>query len=213
MTYTLKDKIFGFFGKYSYVRDTYKQGGDFGDDFEPGDFDTIAKGIWQRYNECLGEDYDTYIRSLVDDFHDNLLVPRLMLAKMIPQLESMVGNPVLVLDTEAMRRKILAFTQRIYDIRSTKLSYEVLMRLLGFDTVTITEFTITSGFDSDITLDDPDRVFDQGTKPCSFYSIALTGSITVDTPILEALRRIIDFLEPIWADLRQVTYNGNPISV
>lgn len=199
MTYTLKERVFGFFGVAAKVNDTYP--------------DVNGKGIWERYNEAMGEGYDDELSDLIDLFQENTLIPRSMLSKLIPTYEKMVGDPVRVLDTIQMRRRVLKFIHSIYNIKGTALSYEVMLKMLGFDTVVVNEYTIVGGFDSDVTLDDPDRRFDESAnKVCSYYSIELTGVIAMDPPVFDAIFRIIDFLEPINAHLRKVIYNGDDIT-
>lgn len=213
MSFTLADKIFSYFGVNAKVTDTYQR---IVSTFPPTFSHTFTggrKGIWERFNISLGKGYDQELQQLVDDFQDNTIVPQLMLSKLIPHMESMLGNPVVISDQVAMRRKIIQFAQQLYDVKSTRLSYQMLFNLLGFDSsVTIEELTITSGFDSSITLDDPIRTFDMGSKPCSDYNIYLTGTITLTAEIRQAIRRIIEFLEPINAHLRTVFYNGVAIS-
>lgn len=197
MDFKLKTRLFEYFGRDAKVRDTFK--------------DVNGKGISERYHEALGEGYDDDVSDLLDNFIDRTIVPKEMVSQLIPLMEWMLGSPVVVTDAVAMRRRIIQFAQQIYNIKSTALSYEILLRMLGFDTVTIQEFVITSGFDSDVTLDDEARVFDGADSNCSEYSVLLTGSITVTDAVNEAVFRIIEFLEPVNADLREVLYNGAPI--
>lgn len=197
MAYTLKDKIFSYFGVNAKVKDTFKDGS--------------GKGINERYQECIGEGYDDELQSLVDNLIDNTVVPQTMLSKLIPHMESMLGNPVVVSDAVATRRKVLQFAQKIYDYKSTIVSYKILFRLLGLDYngVEIIIHDSASGFDSPDTLDDPSRTFD-GSKCCSEYSVILTGPPLTDE-IEAAIFRIIAYLEPVNATLRTVFYNGDDI--
>jgi predicted transcriptional regulator with HTH domain len=199
MDFKLKTRLFEYFGVHAKREDSYK--------------DSNGKGINERYQESVGEDYDDNLSDLMDNLFDRTLQPKTMLSKLIPHMEDMLGNPVIVLNDVPMRRKILQFVHHIYNIRSTHKSYEVLFRMLGFDTVTVQEFVITVGFDSDVTFDDPVRTFDGTEKFCSEYSVHLTGTIGLDAVKVLAINRIIKFLEPINAHLREVTYNGDPISI
>jgi hypothetical protein len=195
MAYTLKDKIFSFFGVNAKVKDTFKDG--------------AGKGITERYQECIGEGYDDELKDLVDNLIDNTLVPQTMLSKLIPHMESMMGNPVVVSDAVATRRKVIQFAQKIYDYKSTIVSYQILFRLLGLDYggVSIVIHTPASGFDSPDTLDAPSRTFD-GAKCCVEYSVFLTGSPPLTPELEAAIFRIIEFLEPVNASLRTAYYNG-----
>lgn len=221
MAFSLKSVIFSYFGVNAKVMDTYKTGGLSTDDGEILMLDDgveilsddSGKGINERYQESLGAGYDDELSDLIDNFIERNLVPQEMLSRLIPHMETMLGGIVVVSDTVAMRRKIIQFAQQIYNIKSTALSYEVLFKLLGFETVVIEEFGAISGFDSDLTFDDEGRTFDGSDRNCSDYSVHLTGSISITQDILDAISRIIAFLEPINADLRMVTYNGEEISI
>lgn len=199
MAYTLKDKIFSFFGVDAKVRDTYK--------------DINGKGISERYQECIGEQYDDDLSDKVDNFIDRTMVPAEILAVLIPHMEDQLGNPVIISNAVARRRKIIQFAHQIYNIKSTALSYEVLLRMLGFATVVVNTYPSTSGFDSDLTFDDINRTFDRASKACTDYDIELTGVISITQDVYDAVYRIIEFLEPIDGDLKQVTYNGTAIIV
>lgn len=197
MDFKLKTRFFEYFGKDAKVRDTFK--------------DVNGKGISERYHEALGEGYDDDVSDLMDNFIDRTMVPKQMASQLIPLMEWMLGSPVVVTDAVAMRRRIIQFSQQIYNIKSTALSYEILLRMLGFATVTIQEFVITSGFDSDFTFDEESRVFDGSDKNCTEYTVSLTGVIIITDAVNAAVFRIIEFLEPVNADLREVLYNGAPI--
>lgn len=199
MDFKLTPRLFGYFGKNAKVQDSYK--------------DINGQGIFERYNLCVAGDYDDEMSDDVDNFVDRTIVPDQVKTILIPYLESLLGNPVVVLNDVLYRRKILRFAQKIYDIKSTPLSYTILLRMLEFDTITIQEFTVTSGFDSSLTFDDPVRLFDTVEKNCSDYSVLLTGTIPISQETFDAVNRIIDFLEPINADLRDILYNGLPLAV
>lgn len=193
----LKHYIFPLFGVNAKVKDTYK--------------DAYGKGINERYQEAIGETYDDELQDLIDLFLDRTIIAETMLSRMIPYMEYNLGNPVVVLDSVSMRRKILKFAQHIYNIKSTQKSYEVLLKLLGFNTVIVEEFADNEGFDSDLTLDDDFRTFDGSNKACNFYSVHLTGGVAITQTVYDAIIRIIEYLEPINADLREITYNGSSL--
>lgn len=199
MIFKLRDKIFGLFGAPAKAYDTYK--------------DVQNKGIWERYNESLGALYDDELSDLIDNFADNTIVPGKMLSELIGHMEDSLGSPIIVRNVVATRRKIIRFAEYIYKVRSTKTGYTMLLRMLGFATVNIIEYTHISGFDSDLTLDDENRRFDGGRRTCKEYTLELTGSIGITQDIYNAVLRIIEFEEPIYAELRAVTYNGDELVV
>jgi len=199
MAYLLKEKIFPFFGVDAKRRDTFK--------------DINGKGISERYQEALGDGYDDEVSDLVDNLLDNILVPKTMKATHIHLMEWMLGGIVRVNGTTAMRRKIIGFAHTIYNIKGTAKSYEVLLRLLGFATVTIEELVEVGTFDSDTTFDDEFRTFDSDPGcGCAKYNVLLTGGVSVSDEMIIAIYRIINFLEPINATLGHVYYNGSEIS-
>jgi len=199
MVYTLKDRIFGFFGLDDKVRDTFKDG--------------QGKGINERFNEALGEDYDENLGPLVDNLMDNTIVPQTMLVKFLPVMESMLGDLPVMIDDENIRRKTIEFFTKLYSVKGTALSYVMLFTWMGFDTVVVTEFSNNTSFDSSFTLDDSFRTFDATSSGCSQYSIILTGSLTLDSAIIAGMALIIEFLEPIYVKLKEIIYNGSPIQL
>lgn len=218
MAYTLKDKIFSFFGVNAKVKDTYKgsvlmtDGGivltlDDGSEL----LADTDKGINQRYNEVLGEDYDESVGPLVDNFHDNLFVPKTCQSKFIEFLEYNVGKPVIVVSTDSFRRKMLELNNSITMIKGTLLSHQVLFGMLGVTVVTITVLENTSGFDSDVTLDDAGREFDGSATCCRHYTIALTGGAVQDATLNASILRIARYLQPIDSEIDSITYNSNAV--
>lgn len=196
-TYTLKDKIFDFFGVDDKIRDINKDGN--------------GKGSFERYNEAIGEDYDEELGTLIDNLMSNTLVPQTLLIKFLPLMEKMLGGLPLIVGTENIRRKTIEFFTKLYLVKGTALSYQMLFLSLGFDTVNILEFTGDTSFDSDFTFDDSARRFDQSASGCALYTIELTGSITVDDEVIAVMLKIIEFLEPIYVELKEIKYNGIPV--
>jgi len=201
--FKIQNKIFEYFGVGAKRNDTFK--------------DLNGKGIWERYNESLAIYYDEDISILVDLIFQNVLIPDSMYASIIPTMERSLGEPVIILEdgtilSEKYRRKVLKFVHTIYNIKGTEASYRLLLSMLGFETVDIEEFVEISGFDSDVTFDDEVRTFDLGNNcGCRGYSVIATGSMTLTGEIIQGINRIIKFLEPINARLRDFIYNGSPI--
>lgn len=193
MGYTLTDKIFGFFGVDAKVQDTYKDGSN--------------KGIWERYNESLGQDYDENLMPLVDNFVDNLINPDLLLTKFLPLMEQNIGNPVFVSSSETIRRKLIKFNNALMDIKSTALSYQVFLGLLGFKNVVITIVDTDSGFDSPETHDASMRRFDRSKLTCRHYTVEMdSGSVPSDAT-KAIVDNIIEYLNPIDGEIDEVIYH------
>ena len=192
--FKLKDFIFSLFTPWDKRIDVNK--------------DSEGKGTMERYNEILGMQADEDIIPFIDNMIDNTLVPDTMLDKFIPYLESMVGLDPLI-DDLTIRRQVLKNILRIYKVKGTKKSYEIVFKLLGFDSIEIIEQDISFGFDSPLTLDDVNRVFDDGScYTCGFYTINLTGTAAFTEDLSKAIRNAIKLVEPINARLLEITYNG-----
>lgn len=197
MAYKLKDRIFGYFGNYDKQTDTYK--------------DVNKKGINQRYHESLGEDFDVYVLPFLDKLLDNTINPRTTQDKFVAYLEAMIGNIVIVKNTAQHRKKIIELSNRIYEIKGTLKSYRVMLMMLGFTGVVIEEIYKTYGFDSAVTLDDPERFFDMGCLPCSEYNLRLSGGVVINDELRKTIYRIDEFLAPINAIRKDIFINGTSI--
>lgn len=198
MGFNLKDTIFGYFTRYEKDSDPYK--------------DSMGKGTLERFNEMLAEDLDLRLLPLIKGILDNTIVPDTMLDKFIPYLESMLGLEPLV-DDLVTRRKILKNIVSIYKVKGTLRSYQILFRLLGFDTVEIKELSFLQGFDSSLTFDDDSRRFDDSNcQPCTYYNLHLTGNFPNIENLYGLIIKAVALIEPINAKLRNVIYNQNVIT-
>lgn len=117
MAFSLKNTIFSLFGYNDKVVDSYKN--------------VSGKGIYERYLEALGEEYDTYTLTAIDNLLENTIIPNKMLLKFLPYQEDNLGIPYFTSD-EFIRRKILKYIFKVNQCKGTKVSYEMLFRLFGF---------------------------------------------------------------------------------
>lgn len=197
--FKLKDKIFSLFTQWDKRVDINKDSND--------------KGTVERYNEILGDQLDVDIIPFINDMIDNTLVPSKVLNKFIPYLESMVGlNPIT--DDIIIRRELLKNIINIYKVKGTNRSYEILFKVLGFDTVDIVEADISFGLDSPLTFDDDTRVFDLSEcYRCGFYSLNLTGSAPLTAELKKIIAIAVKLVEPINAQLLEITYNGDAVDI
>lgn len=193
MAFLLKEKIFGYFGPDIKIRDSYK--------------DANGKGILERYNEVMGLEYDTYYGIYLDNLIDDTMVPQTVLEKFIPYLEQVFGGLQFSGTTIATRRRILKFALRLYETKGTKKSYDLIYRLLGFDSVTLIEHEADYTFDSPTTLDDFFRRFDSKCPNCSQYTIKVYGTIDLTSDLHKMIFRAAQLCQPINADIRYVFYN------
>ncbi len=194
----LENTIINFYANYIKRTDTYK--------------DVDNKGVFERFNEVIGNDIDNKITPFIYNLHDNLLIPDLVMSKMIPILEYSLGISVDLGDT--YKRTILQYITKFYKVKGTTLGYSTMFEMLGFtNTEIILEDTLCIGdtFDTN-NFDDPCS-FDIGTgtigcSTCYPYRIILTGILTVTPEIESMVASIIEFNEPINAQLTGVTYSG-----
>lgn len=193
MAFLLQTKIFGYFGRDIKIRDEPKN--------------AQGKGVLERYNEVMGLEYDVYYSEFLDNLIDNTMVPQEVLEKFIPYLEEMLGGLQFTGTTIAIRRKILKFAIRLYEIKGTKKSYDLIYRLLGFNSVTITEHQAEFTFDSPTTFDDLFRKFDSKCPPCSDYTINVYGDADLTNELHKMIFRAAELCEPINAHIRAVFYN------
>lgn len=98
-------------------------------------------------------------------------------------------------------------------IKGTLPSYKLLFRLLGYDDAEIEDLTFLQGFDSPVTFDDAQRVFDETKcQPCSYYNLILSGDFDMTAEIYAMIKDAVRVVEPINAKLFSVVYNQDEIS-
>lgn len=192
--FSLKEKIFDLFGVEARRNDSYK--------------DENGKGLWQRYNEALAEDFDEQLYSYIDKLLDYTLIPETVRPNMLAYLEDMFGEPVVIDDTIESRQRLLRFVVRLYQLKGTARSYEILVKLMGLDSVTITEIEGGGGFDSAVNFDDPERRFDSEAFSTGKYSLHITGTLELDQELKDKIKSVVRFCEPINASLAEIFYNA-----
>jgi len=196
--FQLKPIIFSFFGIRDAVEDLFK--------------DTNNKGLHQRFNELLAEDMDDNELDLINNLTENTQNPLTVFEKFLGYRELTFGVPAFD-GNEAIRRKVLCFISEVNRRKGTKTGYSILLTILGYTDIVITEFLPISGFDSPVTFDDPNRHFDQRCQNCTKYSIAFdgVGALTVDQ--FGSILKVIEYNEPINAILESIIYNGAPVDI
>lgn len=191
----IKDKIFSYYGSQEKLNDTYKN--------------VDGKGIFERYNESLGQDFDDNLSGLIENLLDNTIVPSTTADRFVVYLEQTLGISLGIFSSLEKRRKFISLFNRVCDIKGTVTAYKVMLLWLGFDQVNIVEHSKSYGFDSSDTFDDSGRMFDDGNScGCSEYSIQLEGG-SIEQSVTQQVLKIIEFNEPINAKLRSLTFNGS----
>lgn len=83
-------------------------------------------------------------------------------------------------------------------MKQRHIDYQIFFKLMGFEDVTITENRLTG--------------FDSKGYVCA-YSIGVTGTISLNITLVNIIRNVISFLEPIDFNLIEFTYNGDSIDL
>jgi hypothetical protein len=200
MSYTLKPHIFGLFGDYFQLTDPNK--------------DISGKGTLQRFNEAVAEDFDEEVMPEIENLVTNLIPALTLLNSHLSIVEESIGHNLYLGPEEVWRRRVLKYIMRLYEIRGTKKCYTLLLNWIGFD-VTITEHSDDYTFDSAVTFDDATRVWDRSCQGCSDYTLDLSrivpGASTLSSVELAAINSIIEFNQPINANLREILFDGSSI--
>jgi len=195
--FSLKDKIFSLFGINSVHDDLFKVNG---------------KGFLQRYNEKLAEDFDENELDKTHHFSNYLINPDSLLTRFIPLRYESMGGYDSVLASIGLReipmRRVLKYIIPLYRKKGTKIGYIAMFRMIGIDgTILIDEYESDKGFDSPITWDDTVRRLDGSDSTCSDYGIQLFGTMAYSAALMNEIRSVVEFNEPINARLVRLTYN------
>lgn len=200
MGFVLKDIIFDLFGLAAKRDDLYK--------------DIDNKGLSQRFNEILAGDLDENELSLINNMIENLVDPFTLNESYLIYEEEKIGLHLPIYTDIDFKRKIIPLMYHLYNIKGTITAYVQFFKMLGFDTVTITEGTASNGFDHPtLRFDSIDRRFDSRGALSGFYEIELTGTASISESLKQVIYNVIELNEPIWATLRSITYNGEDIDV
>lgn len=182
-------------------------------------FDTIfdinkisGKGLVQRYNEMVAKDFDLQLLPQLGSILENTLIPSTALQKFFIHIEDSLGIGTISNDL-TIRRRFLRNILSYLKVKGTKKGLEAMFQIIGFTPMVLVELFPVYGFDSPVTLDDRDRVFDMTCDGCSEFTIDLDGSfstpLTVDQ--INSIFYVIEFNRPINAKLRDLTYQGGDL--
>lgn len=199
VTYFFKDWLFGKFPRQFKDNDSNK--------------DANGEGTLERYLRNFGMELDEDFKPFIDNFLD-LFDPTKCPTQLLSNLSFILGLPLSIDNTEETYRKILQYAIRLYKVKGTQTSYQMLFNLIGLDIVILEDIpgkALIYDANPIFTYDGPDAVnhYDTGCAPCSGYSIAYNSfsnplDISYVSPALLAIAQtIICFLQPINA-----TFNG-----
>lgn len=193
MAYSFKNIIWSLFGDWENKYDSYKVNG---------------KGIGQRFNEMLAEDFDTYTLPLIDNLSQNTMHPDLMFDAYVGYWETVFGIPVII-DDLTVRRRILKYGAHINTIKGTALSFELAFNLIGI-TCTVTEFFNFGGFDNGLGFDNDVRTFDSGEDEqfvLPFY-LNLSGAAIDNVELARIVGIITKWLSPLNSNVSGYSYDS-----
>lgn len=170
--------------------------------------DVQGKGTLQRYIETLAEDWDNTVVGVIEKFIDNMYVPATVKNKFIPYLEKQMGIDEPIHPSLEIRRRVLSRITEINKRKGTESSYKLIFNALGFADAEVLDANVDYGFDSTVTLNNEVRTFDLGRcHKCQYYVLNLTGSLNIDSTMMEAINNAIDYVEPIYAKRLRLVYN------
>lgn len=208
MAFNFQNFFFGQLPVYYKIKDTYKDAND--------------RGLLERYLEIFGLELNEDIIPLVDDYLNIVDPLNLPDPKYLTTLGYTLGSPPdLLVGQPDSYAKLLAYIINIYKIKGTARSYELLFSLLGFN-VTIIELPpdVPLFMDEGNIMDD-DLLMDILCPSCSEYEVIVSPLLTdptlscqaptyatVDNTILAQFIRIIEFLQPINAQLAGLVNGG-----
>jgi len=187
----IKDTIFSLFDFTDSTDDLYQESG---------------KGFEQRFQELLAGDLDDHELESLTDFVQNLIVPATMQSDFLLSRQEEKGIAIGLSGQLVVNRRTIQYAHRIFRIRGTKRSYQLLLKLIGVENSDVIIHPGASGWDSG-TLDS--RRLDSGCSDCLEYTLTLMG--VNQTPELDrAIEKIVEFCEPANAKLRAVVFLQQP---
>ena len=197
--FILKDIIFDFFGLEAKNKDSYK--------------DVNGKGVWERYNESVAEDYDEQVQPLISNLLDNILVPKNMYVRFLDIQNESLGNLPVPSTEVSVRRKIIRYFNVLGNIKGTLKSYKMLYSFIGITLDSYSDVGSDKGWDSNTTLDDDERTFDNNVLSCGYYLLDLSGSEPISSELENSINIINNYLKPINSKAVEIKYNGTPITI
>lgn len=174
--------------------------------------DILGRGLLERYLLNFELELEDELYLFIRDFV-NILDPQITPDKFLALIAYTLGNPLDVNGNRETYRKILRYAVNIYKIKGTIPSYKLLFNLLGLD-VDIIEYDnpVNVRFDREFNFDIGLK-FDQVCKKCGEYTVAYhnwndeCSTFTVgpvDPTLVTLLPKLVSFLEPIDAKLRNI---------
>lgn len=174
--------------------------------------DKYDRGFLERFLVAHGWEIDQEIIPFIECYLD-IIDAKQAPEKYLDHLSDVLGNPPDITQDDAYRN-ILRYAVTIYKIKGTRKSFELFFSLLGFD-VEIYEVPWNN---EDIKYDSGHRydtglptTYDLGgCQHCSYYDLIFyttnSSNYILSPEMIERVRRIIGFLEPIDTKLRNFEF-------
>lgn len=195
---TYKEQIFRMFGDYVGYVDSYK--------------DADNKGVFERFNEIIGENIDTDIIPLIRDSVANLLNPHTADEKYLDLILRHLGfNIFLDIDSDT-KRFLITVLPTVYNKRGLEAAYTILFRLLEITSFRFEGASVYSvyGFDNPADFD-INRLLDSSLDNTFYYAIYTYGTRPLTDKLKESIINIIKFCTPYYVIWNDVYYNDTLI--
>lgn len=192
--------------------------------------DQNGKGLFRRYIECFGDEWDANLAAKLENYLDLTDVISTQVAY-IAHLAWFLGNPPDMLYSDARYRKLLRYLMDINKNKGTVLGYEMIFFMLGVG-VQLTIYPL-----ADMRYDIADFNYDEGNAlgeyryddecpTCTVYDLEIldpnnnqpliAAAIADPTApesmaVLALLEAIIKYVEPINMRMNSLTYNTDPV--
>lgn len=178
--------------------------------------DINDRGLLERYLDVPSEELEDNFKPMAENYLE-IVDMQACDPKFLNHIAYALGNPPDVVNNETLYRRLLQEIVTVFKIKGTIPSYQILFNLLGYS-ITITEYPCDKVlYDDGVhTYDDGVSFYDKYCCTCSEYSIAFSNYLndcsdpTTFSPlsqtILDNLYKIIFYIEPINAKLRDLTY-------
>lgn len=208
---SLKDIIWGYFPHWYHQSDTYKDGN--------------GKGLFQRYLEAFGNEWDEELLPKLEDIRDTNDVLTVN-SDLLRHLSWFLGNPPDMVYHDAKYRLLLRYLHGINKYKGNEEGYKRIFAILGISvTLIIHELTDYRYDNPELNYDDNQNLhrYDSECPSCTDYSIQLnddegyvTGLLQGDYAsgtqlIINILMAMIKYVEPINMRLRDLTWGEDPI--
>lgn len=195
-----KDTVFELYGPYVASQDSYH--------------DAEDKGLFERFNEILGQDLDDEVIPAIKNLLDKMIVPATMQEKFISLLLSEIGfTPVMNISRERLS-KLIGMLRTVYDSKGIENCQRILLSFIGITSVEYVgkETYTVRGLDSTLKLDSG-RTLDSTSSNTYYYDFKLKGIEPISNSLLESIMSIIWFNLPYYVILTRVYYNDELVFV